>query len=59
VINPSLYKAQIRVQLGPIKANFNVEVEIVSEIELEEIRSRTRGEEGRVRATAGATRRRD
>jgi carbon monoxide dehydrogenase subunit G len=46
VINPALFKAQVRVQLGPIKANFNVDVEIVSEIEPEEIRSRTRGEEG-------------
>lgn len=46
VISPTLYKAKIRVQLGPIKADFNVDVEIVSETELEEVRSRTRGEEG-------------
>lgn len=46
VISPTLYKAQVRVQLGPIKATFNVDVEIASEIEPEEIRSRTRGEEG-------------
>ena len=46
VISPTLYKAKIRVQIGPIKADFNVDVEIVSETALEEVRSRTRGEEG-------------
>lgn len=46
VISPTLYKAKIRVQVGPIKADFNVEVEIVSETALEEVRTRTRGEEG-------------
>lgn len=46
VVNPTLYKAKIRVQLGPIKADFNVDVEIVSETAPEEVRSRTRGEEG-------------
>jgi uncharacterized protein len=46
VISPRLYKAKIRVQVGPIKADFNVDVEIVSETAPEEVRSRTRGEEG-------------
>jgi carbon monoxide dehydrogenase subunit G len=46
VMSPTLYKAKIRLQLGPIKADFNVDVEIVSETALEEVRSRTRGEEG-------------
>jgi uncharacterized protein len=46
VISPTLYKAKIRVQVGPIKADFNVDVEIVSETAPEEVRSRTRGEEG-------------
>ena len=46
VVNPALYKAMVRVQLGPIKADFNIDVEIVSEIEFEEIRTRSRGEEG-------------
>jgi len=46
VVSPALYKAKIRVQLGPIKADFNVDVEIVSETAPEEVRSRTRGEEG-------------
>jgi carbon monoxide dehydrogenase subunit G len=46
VVNPTLYKAKIRVQLGPIKADFNVDVEIVSETAPDEARSRTRGEEG-------------
>lgn len=46
VISPTLYKAKIRVQVGPIKADFNVEVEIVSERPPEEVLSRTRGEEG-------------
>ena len=43
VVNPSLYKVVVRVQLGPIKADFNVDVEIVSEIEFEEVRTRSRG----------------
>lgn len=46
VISPTLYKAKIRVQVGPIKADFNVDVEIVAETAPEEVRSRTRGEEG-------------
>jgi uncharacterized protein len=46
VVSPTLYKAKIRVQVGPIKADFNVDVEIVSETPLEEVRSVTRGEEG-------------
>jgi uncharacterized protein len=46
VVSPTLYKASIRVQLGPIKAEFNVDVEILSETAPEEVRSRTRGEEG-------------
>ncbi len=46
VVSPILYKARIRVAIGPIKAEFNVEVEILSETEPEEVRSRTRGEEG-------------
>ena len=36
VVSPVLYKAKIRVQLGPIKAEFSVDVEIVSETPLEE-----------------------
>jgi hypothetical protein len=46
VISPTLYKAKIRVQVGPIKADFNVDVEIVAETPPQEVRSRTRGEEG-------------
>jgi uncharacterized protein len=44
IVSPTHYKARIRVQVGPIKAEFNVE--IVSETAPEEVRSRTRGEEG-------------
>jgi uncharacterized protein len=46
VISPTSYKAKIRVQVGPIKADFCVDVEIISEIEPDELRSRSRGEEG-------------
>jgi uncharacterized protein len=46
IVSPTFYKAKIRVQLGPIKADFNVDVEIVSETAPEEVRTRTRGEEG-------------
>ena len=43
---PTLYKAKIRVQLGVIKAEFNVDVELTAQTPPEELRSRTRGEEG-------------
>lgn len=46
VANPTLYKAKIRVQLGVIKAEFNVDVELTAQTPPEELRSRTRGEEG-------------
>jgi hypothetical protein len=46
VSSPTLYKARIRVQLGVIKAEFNVEVELTEQTPPEELRSRTRGEEG-------------
>lgn len=46
VISPTLYKARIRVQVGPIKAEFSVDVEVLSETSPEEVQSRTRGEEG-------------
>ena len=46
VLTPAKYRAIVQVSLGPIKAEFNVEVEIVSETPFEEIRTRSRGEEG-------------
>jgi len=46
VVGPTLYKARVRVELGPIRAEFNVDIEIVSELAPQEVRSRTRGEEG-------------
>jgi uncharacterized protein len=45
-LSPTLHRASIGVALGPIKAAFNVEIEILEEIEQSSIRSRTRGEEG-------------
>jgi len=45
VVSPTLYRAQVRVQIGPIKANFTVEVTLLSQTAPEEIRSRTRGDE--------------
>lgn len=46
VASPTAYTARIRVQLGIIKAEFNVEVEITLETPPGELRTRTRGEEG-------------
>ncbi len=40
------YQANIEVKLGPIKAKFNVEVEVTEEVEPDHILSHTRGEEG-------------
>ncbi len=54
VLSPTLYKARIRIAVGPIKAEFNVEVEVLAETEPEELRSRTRGEEGSRASTLSA-----
>jgi carbon monoxide dehydrogenase subunit G len=45
VVSPTLYRAQVRIQLGPIKANFMVEVTVIAETPPTEVRSRTRGDE--------------
>lgn len=45
-VTPVLYKAVMGVSIGPISASFNVDVEIVTERPLEEVVTRTRGEEG-------------
>ena len=46
IASPTLYLAKVRVQVGVIKAEFNVQVEVESETPPAELRSRTRGEEG-------------
>ncbi|MGH6988879.1 MAG: CoxG family protein [Stellaceae bacterium] len=46
IVGPTLYTAKVRVQLGVIKAEFNVQVELTAQNPPEELRSRTRGEEG-------------
>jgi uncharacterized protein len=46
VISPTLYKAKVRVQLGMIRAEFNVDVELTTQDPPNELRSRSRGEEG-------------
>ena len=45
-IDPTHYRASIRVALGPIKTRFNVEIEIVEQAPPHRIVSKTRGEEG-------------
>ena len=45
VLSPTLYRAQVRVQLGPSKAHFAVEVMVVAETPPDEVRSQTRGDE--------------
>ena len=54
VLSPTRYLAHVRVQLGPIKAEFKVEVELVAQTPPAEIRSRTRGEEGSRASTLSA-----
>lgn len=54
IASPTLYKAKVRVQLGVIKADFNVDVELTSQTPPEEMRSRTRGEEGSRASTISA-----
>jgi carbon monoxide dehydrogenase subunit G len=46
VVGPTAYKAAIKVQVGPIKARFKVDVEVTEEVAPERILSVTRGEEG-------------
>ena len=46
VTGPNTYLASVRVKLGPIKTKFNLEVELIEEVEPDRIISRTRGEEG-------------
>jgi hypothetical protein len=46
VVSDTLYRAKVSVKVGPIKAAFNMEVEVIEETPPEEVRSKTRGEEG-------------
>ena len=46
VTGPTTYNAGVQVKVGPIKARFNLEVEVIEEIEPDRVISRTRGEEG-------------
>jgi carbon monoxide dehydrogenase subunit G len=46
VLSPNRYAAKIRIGIGPIKANFNLEVEVISEEQPAKLVARTRGEEG-------------
>jgi carbon monoxide dehydrogenase subunit G len=46
IIGPKAYRARVRVAVGPIKAEFNLEVEVEEEVPPRLARSVTRGEEG-------------
>ena len=46
VTGPTTYIADIQVKVGPIKARFNLEVEVIEEVEPDHVISRTRGQEG-------------
>jgi carbon monoxide dehydrogenase subunit G len=46
IIGPRAYRARVRVAVGPIKAEFNLEVEVEEEVPPRLARSVTRGEEG-------------
>ncbi len=46
VTGPNTYLANVQVKLGPIKTKFNLEVEVIEEVEPDFVISRTRGEEG-------------
>jgi carbon monoxide dehydrogenase subunit G len=45
-VSPTRYRATIRVEVGPIKAQFNLLVELKEQLEFEKIRTLTRGDEG-------------
>jgi uncharacterized protein len=46
VIDPLHYKARVKIELGPIKAGFNLDIEITEQSPPDSIHSTTRGEEG-------------
>jgi uncharacterized protein len=46
IVGPNAYRARVRVSVGPIKAEFNLEVEVEEEVQPRLVRSVTRGEEG-------------
>jgi carbon monoxide dehydrogenase subunit G len=46
VVGPNAYKAGVRVAIGPIKAEFKLEVQVEEEVPPHFSRSVTRGEEG-------------
>ena len=46
MIDPTSYKAAVKIGLGPLKMVFNVVVEVVEEIAPETVISKTSGEEG-------------
>ena len=46
IVGPNAYRARVRVSVGPIKAEFNLEVEVEEEVPPRLVRSITRGEEG-------------
>lgn len=45
-IDETSYRSVVAIKVGPIRARFNLVVEITEEVEPETVRSRTRGEEG-------------
>ncbi|MGH6894888.1 MAG: CoxG family protein [Dongiaceae bacterium] len=46
IVRPNAYRASVRVVIGPIKADFNLEVDVQEEVPPRLARSVTRGEEG-------------
>ncbi len=46
VTGPNSYKASVRVEIGPIKADFKLQVDVEEEVPPSHARSVTRGEEG-------------
>lgn len=53
-IDPTQYRATILVEVGPIKARFNLVVAVTREVPLDSINSTTRGEEGTRASILGA-----
>jgi carbon monoxide dehydrogenase subunit G len=55
VIRPNSYRASVRVAIGPIKADFKLEIEVQEEVAPRLARSVTRGEEGTRASMLSAT----
>ena len=54
VVSPELFKVEVGLSVGPVKAAFALEVEVVEQDPPSEVRTKTRGQEGSMASTVKA-----